>query len=49
MGLVILKSTGDLDKGSFSGIVGMEASMDWVKRKWERGIGDSNKPFQKFL
>lgn len=45
MGLVILKLIGDFDKGSFSGIVGMEVSMDWVKRKWERGIGDSNKFF----
>ena len=30
-------------------MVRMEASTDYVKRKWELGIGDSDNPFQKFL
>lgn len=43
------KSTGDLDRGGFSGIIRLETSMNWVKRKREIGIGDSDNPFQMFL
>ena len=32
-----------------SGVVRLEASVDWVKRKSEIGIRDSDNPLQKFL